>query len=225
MNSLFARTILGFLALLTILAMVIFVPAGTVNFWQGWLCLAVFMGCAALITVYLARYDRALLASRVSAGPTAETRPVQKMIQALASLGFVLLFIVPGLDHRFGWSHLSEVIVFTADALIVLGFIVVFFVFRANSFTSATIEVKQEQRVISNGPYRIVRHPMYAGAILICIFIPLALGSWIGVPCVLPLMAAIVARMGDEEQFLSQNLPGYAAYLKRVPYRLLPGVW
>jgi protein-S-isoprenylcysteine O-methyltransferase Ste14 len=112
-----------------------------------------------------------------------------------------------------------------ADGFVVLGLFVVFLVFKENSYTSATIEVDKEQTVVSTGPYRFVRHPMYSGALFMMLCTPVGLGSYWAIPCVLPLAATIVARLLDEEKFLTKNLPGYSDYLKKVRYRLIPFVW
>lgn len=225
MSNLLVKTILGFAFLMLVLAIALFVPAGSLDFWQAWVYLAVFALCTILITLYLIRYDRELLAGRVQAGPVAETRKSQQIIQSLASLFFVGLFVVPALDYRFHWSQVPPLISWIADGLVALGFFVVFLVFRENSFTRATIAVSADQKVTTTGPYAVVRHPMYAGAMLLLIFTPVALGSWVAVPFVIPLFLVIVARLLDEERFLSANLPGYAEYCRKVRYRLVPGVW
>lgn len=169
MTTLLAKTIGGFLFLMLMLALALFLPAASCNYWQAWVYLAVFAFCTILITAYLLKYDRKLLASRVQAGPTAETQKSQQIIQSLASLFFIALFIVPGLDFRYHWSIVPAVVSLISDACVALGFFIVFLVFRANSYTSAVIEVSAEQKVITTGPYRLVRHPMYAGAMLLLI--------------------------------------------------------
>ena len=157
MNHLFVRTFLGFAFLMLVLAVALFLPAGSLSFWQGWAYLAVFAGCTVLITAYLMRYDRELLARRVRGGPTAETQKSQQVIQSLASVFFIALFIVPGLDFRYHWSDVPPAISLVSDGLVALGFYVVFLVFRENSYTSATIEVSGRaagdlQRAVRGGP-------------------------------------------------------------------------
>ncbi|RPI30035.1 MAG: isoprenylcysteine carboxylmethyltransferase family protein [Chloroflexota bacterium] len=225
MNNLFVKTFFGFAFLMLVLAVALFLPAGSLSFWQAWVYLAVFASCTVLITAYLIRYDRELLARRVRGGPTAETQKSQQVIQSLASLFFIALFIVPGLDYRFSWSDMPPAISLVSDGFVALGFYIVFLVFRENSYTSATIEVSDEQKVISSGPYGVVRHPMYAGAFLLLLFTPLALGSWVAVPLPIPLILVIVTRLLDEEKFLSSNLSGYDVYRLKVPYRLVPYIW
>lgn len=225
MRNLLVKTIVGFAFLIVVMAAALFVPAGSLDFWQGWVYLAVFAGCALLITLYLIRYDRGLLAGRVNAGPAAETQRSQQVIQSLASLCFIGLFIIPGLDFRFGWSHVPAALSLAGDALVALGFGVVLLVFRENSYTRATIEVSAEQKVISSGPYSLVRHPMYAGAGVLILFTPLALGSWPALAAAIPLVAVVVVRLVAEEKFLVTNLSGYAEYRKKVRYRLAPFIW
>jgi len=225
MGSLIAKSILGLLFLVFVLALALFLSAGTLGFLQAWIYLVVFFVCVLLITIYLMINDPALLSRRVQAGPIAETRKSQQVIQSLASIFFIALFIVPGLDYRFGWSNVPRLVSLIADGLVALSLFIVFLVFRENTFTSAVIEVASEQKVISTGPYSIVRHPMYAGAFLLLIFTPIALGSWIGVLFALPVILVIVLRLLDEEKFLGSNLPGYEAYRQRVRYRLIPYVW
>jgi protein-S-isoprenylcysteine O-methyltransferase Ste14 len=225
MSNLLAKTFLGFAFLMLVLALALFLPAGSLSFWQAWVYLADFAGCTILITAYLMRHDQELLARRVRGGPTAETQKSQQIIQSLASLFFIALFIVPGLDFRFHWSVVPPVISWVADAFVALGFYIVFLVFRENSYTSATIEVSGEQEVISSGPYAVVRHPMYAGAFLLLLATPLALGSWVSIPLPIPVILVIIVRLLDEEKFLSANLSGYEAYRQKVRYRLLPYVW
>jgi protein-S-isoprenylcysteine O-methyltransferase Ste14 len=225
MSNLIVKTILGFLFLVLILGLALFLSAGSLNFWQAWVYLAVFSGCVILITLYLAKYDQRLLASRVQAGPAAETQKSQQVLQSFASLFFIGLFIVPGLDHRFQWSHVPAALSWLADGLVALSLFIVFLVFRENTYTSATVEVVNEQKVISSGPYSIVRHPMYAGAFLLLLFTPLALGSWVGIPFALPVMAVVIARLLEEEKFLAANLSGYEEYRRKVRYRLIPLVW
>ncbi len=225
MGNLIVRTVLGFAFLMLVLALALFLPAGSLRFWQAWVYLADFALCTVLITAYLARYDRELLEGRVQAGPVAETRRSQRIIQSLASLFFVGLFVVPGLDYRFGWSHVPPALSWIGDGFVALGFYIVFLVFRENSYTRATIEVSAEQKVITSGPYGVVRHPMYAGASVLLIFTPMALGSWVGIPFALPIILVVVARLLDEERFLAANLSGYAEYCRKVRYHLIPFVW
>lgn len=225
MNNLFIKTFLGFSFLIVVIALALFLPAGSLSYWQGWTYMAVFAGCITLITLYLMRNDRDLLSRRLKGGPLAERQKSQQIIQSLTSLFYLALFVVPGLDFQFSWSDVPPVISLVSDGFVALGFYIVFLTFKENSYTSATIEVYDEQSVISSGPYRVVRHPMYAGAILLVLFTPPALGSWVALPFTIPLILVIMIRAVDEERFLTRKLPGYEAYRQKVRYRILPYVW
>ncbi len=171
------------------------------------------------------RYDRNLLKRRMQGGPSAEKEKAQKIVMSLVSVAFVALLVAPALDHRFHWSIMPPTVALAGDILIMLGYFAIFRVFRENSFSSATIEIDPDQKVIATGPYALIRHPMYAGGLLMLVGIPLALGSWWGVLVIVPLFPALLWRLLDEEQFLVQHLPGYAAYTDKVRYRLVPLVW
>ncbi len=208
-----------------VIGLLLFVPAGTINYWQAWIFLAVFFGASAIITGYLMRKDPALLQRRMAGGPTAEKEPAQKIIMLFASIGFIGLLVVPALDRRFGWSHVPLVLEIIGNLLIAIGFLIIFFVFKVNTFTASTIEIAEGQKVISTGPYAIVRHPMYAGGLLYCLGIPLALGSWWGFAPFGMMLPVLIWRLFDEEHLLTKNLPGYAEYCAKVKWRLVPGVF
>ena len=225
MRYLKLKALAGLLNLVVILALSLFLPAWTLRWWQAWLFLGVFTSCVLAITVYLMGTDPALLERRMRVGPIAEKRARQKVVQSFASLAFLALFIVPSLDHRFGWSCAPVLVVAVGDLLVALGLLAVFLVFKANSFTSATIEVAHQQRVVSTGPYAFVRHPMYAGALVMLLGVPLSLGSWWGLLALVPMTLTIVWRLLDEERVLAASLEGYAEYRAKVRYRLVPGLW
>jgi len=225
MHFLHLRAFIGLVLLALVMVALIFGAAGTLHYWQGWAFLACYFGASLAITLYLARRDPALLARRMRGGPWAEKEPTQKVIMSLASAGFIALLVIPGLDHRFGWSNMPAAVAIAGLLLMLLGWVGIFRVFQENSFTSSTIELAADQRVISTGPYAIVRHPMYAAALLMLLGIPISLGSWWGVLVMIVLLPALIWRLLDEERFLSLNLPGYIAYQERVRYRLLPHVW
>lgn len=207
------------------MAALLFAPAGTLGYWQAWAFLAVFGGCALAITLYLMVNDRSLLARRVYAGPTAEKERSQQLIQSLTSLGFIAMLIVPALDHRFGWSAVPFWCVVAGDVLVTFGFLIIFRVYRENSFTSGVIEVAADQRVVSTGPYAMVRHPMYLGAMPLLVGMAISLASWWAILVFLLIMPMLIWRIAEEERFLAKNLRGYTDYQRRVKYRLLPYVW
>ena len=225
MKNLVAQTVLGLVGLTLFMALALFGPAGTLGYWQAWLYLLVFGTATLVITMDLWRRDPALLARRVKGGPIAETRKSQQRIQAFSSVAFLALLVVPSLDHRFAWSRVPLSIILAGDLLVALGFCIVLLVFRVNTFTASTVEVAKEQTVVAAGPYALVRHPMYAGALLILLATPLALGSWWGLLAFPLMLASIAGRLLDEERLLCGSLPGYAEYAARVRYRLLPFVW
>lgn len=225
MNELNKKAFGGLFGLLIILGLLLFGFAGTVNYWQAWIFLMVFGVSTLLITVYLMKKDPELLERRVKAGSAAEKETKQKLIQFVAQIAFILIVILPGLDRRFDWSIVPINFVILGDLLVGLGLYFVFLVFKTNTFTSATIEVDNDQKVVSTGPYAIIRHPMYSGAFVTLIGMPLALGSWWGVLAFIPLMMVIVWRLLDEEKFLTKNLKGYKEYCQKVNFRLIPFIW
>jgi len=225
MSDVTRRAIRSSLAGIVVLAALLFVPAGTLDYWQAWLFIAVFVAASGAITADLAIRDPKLLERRMKVGPRAEKEPAQKIIMVFAMLGFPALLVFPALDHRFGWSVVPASVSVLGDALIALAFLFTFFVFRENSYGASTIQIAEGQTVISTGPYALVRHPMYAGALVMLIGIPLALGSWWGLLALLVILPVLIWRLLDEERFLRQNLSGYADYQTKVKYRLVPFVW
>jgi protein-S-isoprenylcysteine O-methyltransferase Ste14 len=225
MNQLVIRAFAGLLFLLIVMAIIIFVPAWTLDYWQAWIFLVVFFVPPLLITIYLMKHDPKLLERRTTAGPGAEQERIQNIIQALAGLAFIAIFIVSALDHRFGWSTVPAYVTALGDVLVIFGFYLVFLVFKENTFASGTIEVVAEQRVISTGPYALVRHPMYIGALVMLVGVPLALGSWWGLLAIIPMIIVLILRLLDEEKFLAKNLAGYRDYQSKVRYHLFPLIW
>jgi protein-S-isoprenylcysteine O-methyltransferase Ste14 len=225
MNPPYKKAFISLAIFFLVMAALLFIPAGTLDYWQAWMFLAVYFAASIAISLYLIKYDPALAARRMSGGPFAEKESAQKIIMSLTSLGFIALIVLPAIDHRFGWSHPTPFTAVAGDVLVVLGYLGIFFVFRENSFASATIQSPEDQRVISTGPYAWVRHPMYATALVMLLGIPIALGSWWGVLIVIALIPALIWRLLDEERFLARNLSGYIEYQGSVRYRLLPWVW
>lgn len=225
MATLRARAWLSLGVLVAILGVVVLGAAGSLRYWQAWIYLALFFSLSAIITVDLMRRDPALLERRMKGGPLAEQRPAQRAIMLGASIGFVSLLVIPALDFRFGWSAVPGVAVGAGDVLFIIGFGLIGRVYRENTYTSATIEVSEGQRVIDTGPYAVVRHPMYASALIYLLGTPLALGSYWGFAGLAFMLPFLVARLLDEERLLARQLPGYTAYQSRVRWRLAPGVW
>lgn len=207
------------------MAALLFVPAGTLGYWQAWVFMAVFVGASSAIGMYLALKDPKLLERRMKAGPAAEKEKTQKVIMSFAMAGFIALLIFPAFDHRFGWSKLPPYVVLAGDALVALGFFLTFLVLKENRYAASTIQIVEGQKVISTGPYAIVRHPMYAGALVMLLGMPLALGSWWGLYALLFIVPVLIWRLLDEERLLRKELPGYVEYTQEVRYRLAPCLW
>jgi protein-S-isoprenylcysteine O-methyltransferase Ste14 len=219
------QALAALLATLISFAALILLPAWTIDYWQAWIFLAVFGLSSLISTVYLMIKDPRLLERRMHSGPVAETSTVQKVAMSAASIAFIALLVVPGLDHRLHWSSVSPGTAIGGDVLIAIGWAIIFFVMIQNPFASATIELAAGQRVASTGFYAHVRHPMYAAGLLYITGVPIALGSWWGLVAMVLMVPAILLRLLDEERFLVKNLPGYAEYAATVKYRLLPFIW
>jgi len=215
------QTVIG----LPILGAFIFVPAGTLDYWQGWTFLVVFTVSSSLLGLYLAIFDPALLERRIKAGPRAETRPVQKIIMSLAFASMFGLLIFSAFDYRFGWSPVPMWVSILGNLLVVVGLAIDLQVFRENSYAASTIQIMAGQKIISTGLYGLVRHPMYLGALIMVLGMPLALDSYWGLLLVLVNFFVFMLRIFDEEKMLRHELAGYEEYTHQVRYRLVPGVW
>jgi len=213
------------LVFLVFITALLFAPAGTLDFWQAWLFLAVFVACMVPLGIYFVRTDPALVERRMRAGPAAEQEPVQKVAIGIVCAALLAMLIVPGFDRRWHWSGVPAWLTVVADATIVASFVIFFYVMKQNSFAAATVRVERGQTVVSTGLYGVVRHPMYMGTLPLTIAMPLALGSWWALLPVIAIVPALVWRLIDEERVLRRDLPGYAAYCARVRYRLVPGIW
>jgi protein-S-isoprenylcysteine O-methyltransferase Ste14 len=220
-----ARAWLALAIVAGVMCALLFGTAGTTQYWQAWIYMSIFLGASVLTTLYLAKKDRALLARRMRGGPMFEKEGTQRIIMVFTSLGFIALLVVPALDHRFGWSAVPLWGVVLGDILVAIGFYLIFLVYRENSFAAATIEVATEQKIITTGPYAVVRHPMYASGSLYMLGTPLALGSFWGFLALAVMTPFLLWRLLDEERILTRKLPGYTEYRQRVRHRLVPMVW
>lgn len=225
MTDLARRALQGLAKFQIALAVMLFLPAWSLTYWQGWLYWLLFGASLLVITLYFLRHEPSLVERRMRAGPGAEREPRQKVIQSFAVLLMAAIFILSAFDDRFGWSLVPTTAVVIADAFVLLGFFGMFLAFRDNAFAAAIVQVDSGQKVIDTGTYARVRHPMYVGAIVLFLATPPALGSWWGLVPVALLIAVIAWRLTDEEAYLSRNLPGYDDYRRKVPARLVPGVW
>lgn len=225
MTELSSQALKGVFRLQIALGVLLFVPAWSLHYWQAWVYWVLFGGATLAITLHFLRHDPALMQRRLRGGPTAEHSDLQKVVTALATTVLAGVIAFPGVEHRLHRTVVPPGASLLADAVVLLGFVVVFRVFRENSHASSIIEVREGQPVIDTGPYSVVRHPMYSGCLLIALATPVALGSYWGVLFALPSIAVLAVRLVDEERYLVEHLPGYAEYRRRVPYRLLPYVW
>ena len=224
MNNPKVKLWLVFAICMVFIGLALFLCAGTIQYWQAWIYLVVVGVSSALLTLSITK-DPVLLAGRTTLGPSAEQRPIQRVIVVATGVPAIAAFILPGLDHRFGWSSVPSWLSIAGDLFIAVSLWLVYLVFQENSFGASTVEIVKDQKVISTGPYAVVRNPMYACAALFFVAMAFALGSYWGlIPAVLTILG-LVWRLSDEEQFLAQNLPGYQEYRAKVRWRLIPGIF
>jgi len=225
MNKLILQTVGTFLIGVIALGVLLFLPAGTLNYWQAWVFIVVFLIAVNGIGVYLSIKDPALLERRKNIGPAAEQSTTQKIIISLGILGNIALLVFCALDHRFGWSQMPGSVSLAGDMLVALGLFIDLLVFRENSYGASNIRIEEAQTVTSTGPYALIRHPMYAGVLVMLIGVPLALGSWWGLAILALIIPGLMWRILDEEKILEKDLTGYKEYEQKVRYRLIPYLW
>jgi protein-S-isoprenylcysteine O-methyltransferase Ste14 len=205
-----------------VLAGVLFIPAGTLAYWEAWVYLAILLIPFAFVVGYFLRNDPGFLERRMQ---MREREPAQRRLISLSLLWFILAFVLPGLDRRFGWSDVPVPVVLAADLLVILGYSLIVLVFRENRYAARIVQVEQGQQVITTGPYTLVRHPMYLGTMVMYLASPIALGSyWALIPALL-IVPILVVRIANEEKVLERELRGYAEYKQCTRYRLIPGIW
>jgi protein-S-isoprenylcysteine O-methyltransferase Ste14 len=224
-RKLYIKIAVRLLLFFPIAGILIFLTAGTLSYWEAWVFIAVFFACNLALTAYLVFRDPKLLERRMKVGPAAEKTMTQKIIAALAFVFFAGTAVVPALDHRFDWTDVPASVVVLGNLLIVVSYFAFYRVLKENTYAAATIQVEKEQKVISTGPYAIVRHPMYSAALIMSLGIVLALGSWVGLLSLVPGILVVVWRLLDEEKFLHKNLRGYTEYTRKVSWRLIPGIF
>lgn len=225
MNHLYRQALVQSIVGLVFIIALVFFCAGTWDYWQGWVFIAVFAASTWGFTIYLANYDKPLFERRMKAGPWHERERSQKIIVSLIFVAFFSSLILPILDYRFGFSRVPAWVSIVGNAIIACSFLGIFWVVRTNSWAASNVRVEADQKVIDTGPYAYVRHPMYAAAIWLFVGIPLALGSWWSVVLVIPVLLVLLWRLLDEERILRRDLRGYPEYMRRVRYRLAPRVW
>jgi protein-S-isoprenylcysteine O-methyltransferase Ste14 len=216
------QVILRFIMAPIFLGLILFLPAGSLDYWQAWIYCAVLLIPASFVVFYFLKHDPELLERRMK---MKEKEEKQKIIVKLGIIIFFIGFIIPGFDYRYHWSNVPVFLVIAANVFVLSGYIFVFLVLRENSYASRIIEVEKGQKVITTGPYAIVRHPMYLGILVMYLFTPLALGSYWALIFFLPLIPLLVSRLLNEEEMLLRELPGYEEYCEKTRFHLIPYIW
>jgi protein-S-isoprenylcysteine O-methyltransferase Ste14 len=222
--KLFIHAVAASLFGLVFFGVFLFGPAGTFDYWQAWVFIAIFTAVSSGPTMYWGLRRPEVLRRRLHAGPIAETRAAQKIATVGTMAMVIAVLVISALDHRFGWSQVPTPVIVIGDILVAFGLGMATMVVNQNSYAAATIRVEAEQTVVSTGLYSLVRHPMYAGALIMMAAMPLALDSYWGLVTFLPGPAVLAFRIDDEEKMLRQELAGYHEYTQKVHYRLVPGV-
>jgi len=210
---------------LVVFGLLLFLPAWTFNYWQAWVFIAIFTLSTSVPSIYLGLKNPAALQRRMQGGPAGETRTVQKMLVSGLFLLLPAVLVFCAFDHRFGWSPVPTAVTVVGDAMVAIGLVIAMLVVIQNSYAAANVTVEAGQKVITTGLYGFVRHPLYVGALIMMVGIPLALDSWWGLVSLIPGVIVLVLRILDEEKMLKQELGGYSEYIQKVHYRLVPYVW
>ena len=221
-RQLFGRAITRFLSGLIMLGLLLFLPAGSLAYWQGWLLMGILFVPMFFAGLVMLSKSPELLEKRLS---VKEEQGEQRQVIALSGLMFLAAFVLAGLNFRFGWFVLPRWLVWTAAGLFLLCYLLYAEVLRENVWLSRTVEVQENQQVIDTGLYGVVRHPMYAVTVLLFLSMPLVLGSPLSFAVMLLYLPLIAKRIRNEEAVLESGLAGYAEYKQRVKYRLIPGLW
>ena len=212
---------------LFIFGVMLFVPAGTLRYWEAWAFLGVWFIPGLFFCIYFYRRDPALVRRRLH---TKEKIEAQKWIMRTVFVILFIAFLIPGLDFRLGWTNrwVGSVPLWLKIASLVVVetcYLLVIWVLDVNRYAARTIQVEAEQQVVSTGPYKWIRHPMYFGSVVMFLFVPLALGSYVALPVFALVLPIYVLRLLNEEKVLRHELPGYPEYCEATPYRLVPYLW
>ncbi|MBU0532706.1 isoprenylcysteine carboxylmethyltransferase family protein [Candidatus Micrarchaeota archaeon] len=216
------KVVVIFLLALIVVGAALFAPAGTLEYWQAWAYIGVLFIPVFFVVFYFLKNNPEFLERRMM---MKEKEAAQDLIVKVSAIIFIVAFLIPGFDQRFDWSDVPTEIVLIADGFVFLGYVIVFLVFKENEYAGRTIQVEKNQKVISTGPYSIVRHPMYVGVLVMYLATPIALGSYVAVPLFMLLIPIIILRILNEEEVLRRDLSGYKEYCKKTKYRLLPFIW
>jgi len=208
------------IVLMIVMWVILFIPAGTVKFWEAWILWSGFSLITVFIGAYFAKKNPELLARRTKV----KEEGIYKKPPAIFKL-YYLGFIMPGIDFRFHWSNVPVWLIIVSNILVFGAYIFIFFVFKENTYASTVIQVENEQHVITTGPYSIIRHPMYLGMLIMSLFIPFALGSYFSLIPMLLIIPITLVRIKNEEEILLRDLTGYKDYCLKIPYRLIPFIW
>ena len=200
----------------------LFIPAGSVKFWNAWLFMGVLFIPMLIVIIYLIIHDPELLYKRMN---TNEKEKTQKKVVLLMSVIFLSAFIIAGLDYRFEWSRVPKLLEIISALIVLIGYFLFFMVMHQNSYASRVVEIQEKQKVIDTGLYGIVRHPMYFAAILMFMFMPLVLGSFYALIPLLIFPFQMSTRMKNEEEILEKGLEGYIQYKEKVQYKIIPFLW
>jgi protein-S-isoprenylcysteine O-methyltransferase Ste14 len=222
MKSLIKKIVLRFSFVPAVIGLLVLIPSGTVHYWQVYLYVAVLLVPMLFVLFYFLKNDPMFLERRTRG---MEKEKEQIIIQIVFLFIFVSGFVVPGLDKRFGWSNIPVLVVIIADIVILFGYLLIFTVFKQNSYASRIVEVENDQKIITTGLYGIVRHPMYIGVIIMYVPTPIALGSYWGLLPMAGIPLALVFRILNEEKVLRKHLPDYEDYCQKTKYRLIPYIW
>lgn len=221
-RKLAGTAVLRLLSFSAILGLMLFLAAGTIQYWEAWIYLGILVTPATCVMIYLLKNEPELLERRMR---LKEREPEQRAIMKVGYLLFAVAFLIPGFDKRYHWSFVPPAVVLASDAIVLIGYLLFVLVIKENRYASRVIEVEQEQKVITTGPYEIVRHPMYVAVSLIYGFSPMALGSYWALTASAMFIALLVVRILNEEKVLLRDLKGYEEYARRTKYRLIPGIW
>ena len=200
-----------------------FVCAGTIYWPEAWIMVLIYLAWALPLLTWMKKNNPKLLEERMDV--TRRTQEWDKIVLILGLVCYFGFFVIPGLDYRFGWSEMPVYLEIVGFVGMALAFTAMFIVMRANTYLSRAVEVQEGQKVITTGPYKYVRHPLYAAMLVYCISVPMSLGSYYGIIPALGMIALMLVRTSREDKFLHENLPGYKEYAQKTRYKLVPGVW